>query len=583
MLFRSKAATTPVSQPSSPANQNAGNAAPFEQVIKGAERQDGLIPVWRKQDKVWLELSPSMLGKPLFMSPKIASGIGEAGLFGGLMQSRSASVGRPQWVEFRKSFQLVQLVAVNSQYTAQQGTPTARAVEAAFSSSLLASTAVASAPHTKTGAVLVEANGLLMGDILGLSPQLQRAYRQSYALDARNTTIQKASSDENALVLEVNQHFATGSVSQAAPVSGGIGGLLLGASPTVPSSVPDPRSFFIQVHYSFTPLPSQQLPRRVSDARVGFFTSSVVDFTNDLVRNPRQRFINRWRLEKKDPKAALSAPIKPIVFWLDPSIPEGYRATIAECVLEWNKAFEAIGFQDAIEVKQAPADNKFDTLETGHASIRWMTNSQPMFGAIGPSHVDPRSGEILDADIALESLSSRAIRAAKVQYFSHSPESCEQPEYGAEQLGLGLDILTHGGPIDPDSPEVRAFVLAYLKDTTMHEVGHALGLRHNFKASRWHTAEELAHPLLGKEQGNSASVMDYAPINLPQPGQPMAAPFQTTLGPYDYWAIEYGYKPLSEDSQVAQAELQQIAARSSDPKWQDKLAYGTDEIGRAHV
>jgi hypothetical protein len=585
----SSAASSVASGPAATTSSAPATTQPaFDQVIKGAERQDGLLPIWKRQEKVWIELPASAFGKPLFLSPKLASGIGEAGVFGGLMQSRWAQVGRPQWVEFRKVQQQVQLLAINAAYTAQKDTPQAKAVQAAFSPSLLGSVPLASAPHAKSGAVLIEANALLLSDLLGVAQHLQRTYRQSYGLDVRNSAVTQSRSQPNSLEFEVSQHFATAGIA----AGGGAPGVPMSS---VPLSVPDPRSMFVTVHYSLTALPETPMPTRAADPRVGFFTTTVADFTDDLARTPRQRFINRWRLEKKDPAAALSEPVKPIVFWLDPSIPDAYRPTITEGILEWNKAFEAIGFKNVIEVKTPPNDKPFDTLETGHTSIRWMTNSQPMFGAIGPTHVDPRTGEILDADIGLESLSSRAIRTVRSQFFSlgspamqgvaadtheHSaqqPDACIHGAQAAEQLGLALDVLEAQGVLDPDSPQVKAFVLAYLKDTTMHEVGHTLGLRHNFRASRWHTAEELTDPILTKAKGNSASVMDYAPINLPLPGQRAGAPFQTTLGPYDYWAIEYGYKPLPDDKAQAQATLRTIAQRSADPAQADALAFGTDE------
>ncbi len=596
LLLAACAATPVPNKPNSPATTGPANAsqaavaagAPnptspppsaqpaFDLVIKGAERQDGLLPIWRRQDKVWIELRPDAFGKPLFLSPKLSSGIGEAGVFGGLMQSRWAQVGRPQWVEFRKVQQQVQLLAINAAYTAQAGTPQARAVQAAFSPSLLGSVPLASAPHAQSGAVLIEANPLLLADLLGVAQHLQRTYRQSYALDGRNSAVLQARPQSKSVVFEVSQHFATGVIA-AGPGAPGVPGS------SAPTSLPDPRSLFVTVHYSLSALPEQTMPRRAADPRVGFFTSTVADYTDDLARTPRQRFINRWRLDKKDPAAAVSEPVQPIVYWLDASIPDAYRSTITEGILAWNKAFEAIGFRNAIEVRTPPADQPFDTLETGHTSIRWMTNSQPSFGAIGPTHVDPRSGEILDADIALESLSSRAIRTITSQFVTpsgdhsaHAP-NCEHAAAAAEQLGLALDLMSLAAPLDPDSPEVKAFVLAYLKDTTMHEVGHTLGLRHNFRASRWRTAEQLRDPVLTQAQGNSASVMDYLPINLPEPGQRAGAPFQTTLGPYDYWAIEYGYKPLPADPAEAQAALRAIAQRSADPAMTEALAFGTDE------
>lgn len=581
------ASTAPTSASPSPSAANAPGNTPFQTVIQGAQRQSGLLPLWRKEDKVWLELSPQSLNKPLFFSPKLASGIGEGGLFGGLMQSRWAQVGRPQWVTFRQVHKQVQLLAVNAAYTALPGTPQARAVEAAFSPSLLGSVPVASAPHPESGAVLIELTPLLQSDLLGLGMQLQRTYRQGYSLDARNSSVLSARATPDRLVFEVSQHFA--SANLAAPTPGAAVGAT-GSTPnaSTPQAVPDPRSLFLTTHYTLSALPAQPMRPRPADARVGYFTTSVTDFTDDLARTPRQHFINRWRLSKKDPNAPLSEPVQPIVFWLDPSIPEAYRSTITEGVLVWNRAFEAIGYRNAIEVRAPQPGQSIDTLATGQASIRWMTNAQPRFGAIGPSHVDPRTGEILGADIALESLSSRSIRTVRSQiltstalHVEHADDThgaaCQHGDLAAEQLALGLDVLEAQGVIAPDSPQVRDFVLAYLKDTTMHEVGHTLGLRHNFRASRWRTAQELTHPLLTAEHGISASVMEYSPINLPAPGQSAGAPFQTTLGPYDFWAIAYGYGDLPDDTAQASAALKSLAQRSADPAQADALAYGTDE------
>ena len=506
------------------------------------------------------------------------------------MQSRWAQVGRPHWVTFRQVHKQVQWLAVNAAYTAQAGTPQARAVEAAFSPSLLGSAPVASAPHPESGATLVELTPILLSDLLGLGMQLQRTYRQTYILDVRNSSIVSARATPTQIVFEVRQHFASSNLAApAANASSGPSGSSTSTnSPSTPTSVPDPRSLFLTTHYTLSALPAQPMRPRPADARVGYFTTSVTDFTDDLARTPRQHFINRWRLSKKDPNAPLSEPVQPIVFWLDPSIPEAYRSTITEGVLIWNRAFEAIGYRNAIEVRAPQPGQSIDTLATGQASIRWMTNAQPRFGAIGPSHVDPRTGEILGADIALESLSSRSIRTVRSQiltstalHLEHADDAhgaaCQHGDLAAEQLALGLDVLEAQGVIDPDSPRVRDFVLAYLKDTTMHEVGHTLGLRHNFRASRWRTAQELTHPLLTAEHGISASVMEYSPINLPAPGQSAGAPFQTTLGPYDFWAIAYGYGDLPDDTAQASAALKSLAQRSADPAQADALAYGTDE------
>jgi len=568
-----------------PAVAAAGGLRPFADVVKDAKRSDGVFAFWQKDDKVWLELKPDDFNRPFFLSPKLKTGIGERNFYGGLMQDDGI-------VEFRRIHNQVQLIWLNVGYVATPGTPEAAAIEAGYSPSLLASAPVLSLPEPERKSVLVEANSLLLADLLAFGMELQRSYRQGYAFDARNSAITQVRSTPDALVFEVLGHYATASISVPQP------GMPPGLAPSAPRSLPDPRSLFLTIHYSLARLPSEPMHGRRADARIGYFESGRYDFSNDLQRTPRQRFVNRWRLEKKDPSAALSEPVKPIVYWLDRTIPAKYRASITAGVLEWNKAFEKIGFKDAIRVEVQPENADFDTLDFGRASIRWMTNASPTFGAVGPSHTDPRSGEILDADIGIESLSSRSIRAARSQILSGgiddafgpvnpSPEQlarllagrlCIYGDAAAEQMTYASDVLEARGDLEPGSPEAEAFVNAYLKDVTMHEVGHTLGLRHNFRASRVYTQQQLADPAFTKANGIAGSVMEYAPINLnaaDEPRERYGTPFNDTLGPYDYWAIEYAYKPLPSGLTAAEerAALEKIASRSAEPL----LAYGTDE------
>ncbi len=585
-------ASGPASPPAAVVPPAPGQPPAFATVIKDAKKIDGLFTAWVKDERLWIELRPEDFDKPFFLSPKLSQGIGENLLFGGLMLG-------PRLVQFHKVHNVVQLVIVNNQQIAKAGTPEARAVASAISPSLLGSNLVASAPHPDRKSVLVDAGPIFLSDLMALGTQLQRTYRQGYGLDSRNSAVVVVRGKPDLLVIETSQHFATASI--AVPTPGAPPGAPL---PTVPSGVPDPRSLFLGVHYSLASLPAVPMAARVADPRVGHFLTRVDDFSDDLARQPRQRFINRWRLEKKDPAAEVSEPVKPITYWLDRNIPLKYRATITAGVLEWNKAFEKAGFKEAIVVKQQPDDADWDTLDAGVASVRWMVNREPVFGAIGPSHTDPRTGEILDADIGMESLSPRNLRQmrarilggtgtaaaaqewAEVLQIGQTPAfdgalaapwsaqaalQCRHGEFAAEQLGYALDVLTARGELDPDSPEAQQFVLDYLKDTTMHEVGHTLGLRHNFRASRAISAKQVSDPDFTKREAFTGSVMEYAAVNLPRTGEPAPAPFQATLGSYDYWAIEYAYKPIAAAQEAA--ELQRIAGRSGEPG----LAFATDE------
>jgi hypothetical protein len=610
-----RAAGRPAGSASAAVPPSLANLPTFASFTKDAHRIEGLFPMWQKEGQVWIELKPEDFDKALFFSPKISQGLGEPGFYGGSMASRYADWGAPQVVEFQRIHSAVQLVALNETFRAQPGSPASYAVAAAYARSLLASTPIVAQPAAGTGAVLIEANNLFLSDLLGMGIHLQQAFRQNYLPDPRNSYFADVRGTADELVFEVTEHYATSTIQLAAPhAAPGT------PVPTVPNFVPDVRSIFLGLHYSIAKLPDKPMEPRPADPRVGFFTTTVADFTNDNERTPRERFVNRWRLEKKDPEAPLSEPVKPITYWLDRSIPVKYRGAITRGILEWNKAFERIGFKDAIVVKVEPDDAAFDTLDVGATSVRWMVNAAPSFGAIGPHHVDPRTGEILDADIAIESLSSRNQRAERAQVLDlgaqfdwpalletpldelpslpgapvtppaqpgsllallgagmnpRDPQACMAGDYEAEELGYGLDVLELRDGVDPAGPEADAWVQAYLMDVTMHEVGHTLGLRHNFRASRLYGDAQISDPQFTSTHALAASVMDYLPVNLPLEGQTGGTPFQATIGPYDYWAIEYAYKPLppGQTPEQRRAELLAIAARDSQPG----LEYGTDE------
>jgi hypothetical protein len=317
---------------------------------------------------------------------------------------------------------------------------------------------------------------------------------------------------------------------------------------------------------------------RVADARVGYFNTTTYDFSDNEKRSPKQKFVNRWRLEKKDPGAALSEPKQPIVYWLDKNIPEKYRPAITDGILEWNKAYEKIGFKNAVVVKQQKSEDDFDTSDLRHASVRWFIGKDVPFGARGPSATDPRSGEILDADIEL---SEEMTRIYTTRFNEDTPRPigmvkrngalCSYAEMKFSEIAFAMELLNARGEIEYGSPQAEQFLVDGLRDLMAHEVGHTLGLRHNFRASTIYNETQVSDAEFTKAQGLSGSVMDYNPLNLSLPGQKQGTYFMNTLGPYDYWAIEYGYKPFSKETEGA--EIAKIAGRSNEPL----LAYATDE------
>ncbi len=566
--------------PATPAAPLPGQPRAFADVVKDAKETAGLFRVWQKDDKVWLEIGPDQFDVPFHFQMNHARGVGEQRVYGGMM-------GPGHVAQFRKLGNNVQFIARNMQFGAKAGSPIAAAVGEAFSDSLLGSAAVASQPHPERKSVLVELNALLLTDLPAASYFAYGVHQRGYVFDARNSSIERVYATDDSVSARVQAHYANPKASlPPAPTAG----------PTPPSpypafdTLPDRRSLFLGLQYSFTKLP-EPMPPRVADPRVGHFVDEVWDFTDDRNRTPRQYLVQRWRLEKKDPTAALSEPVKPIVYWIDRNVPEKYRGAVRDGILEWTKAFEKIGFKDAIRVEIQPETADWSTADARHAAVRWFAGTDTPF-AIGPVSTDPRTGEILDAAVAIpdswargdrrlvrEDLNTASLWPAFDAYktaLGYDPRACTLATDALAEAQFGLDLLQERGDIAPDSPEADAFVLASLKEVTMHEIGHTLGLRHNFRASTVYPLDKLSDAEFTRANGLAGSVMDYQPVNLALSGEAQGEYHQSTLGPYDYWAIEYAYKPL--DPAGEKQELARIAARgATDPR----LAFSSDQESMA--
>ena len=535
----------------------------FADVIKDAKATPGYFTLYQHEEKIWIEITPEQLEREFFFALSYTHGVGERGIYGGRM-------GGSHIVYFHKISNQMQLLARNYEFRAQPNLPVARAVREGFSDSLLASAIVVSQPHPERKSVLVEVNSLLLTDLPGAATQLEAAFRLPYAMDVRNSSFTRVTSQEQQTTFQVSAHYV---IAKLPPPP-----LVPSSAPTVPPplNLPDPRSLFLGIHYSFSPLPAPMTPR-LADERVGHFTTSFLDYSDDLNPETRVHYVRRWRLEKQDPSAELSEPKQPIVFWLDRNIPAKYQQAVIDGILEWNKAFEKIGFKDAVRAELQPADADFDTADTKHASIRWYLGSD-VGSAVGPSQADPRTGEILDADIRMSDVFGRSSRRVIVEevprpqaFGADAAEFCSYGSQMIEEMDFALDILEARGDLSPDSPEAAKFVQDYVKEVIIHEVGHTLGLRHNFRSSTIYSDEQLRDKEFTGKNGLTGSIMDYTPFNLATKAERQGQYAMTTIGPYDYWAIEYAYKPMAPEKE--KEELAKIAGRNTEPL----LAYGTDE------
>jgi hypothetical protein len=545
--------------------EKAGDEKPFDTVIKDMDVTKGLFTVYRKADenKTIIEILPEQMDKMFLFAATIEQGTGERGFYGTM-------VGTDFPFTFRRFGKSVQWVIKNTLFTAEENSPSARANAKSFANGILASAKILSKPHPERKSLLIDASELFASrDLPGIAIGLNQAYApSSYSFDKEKSSVVGAKAFPENLLIDVGLHFATD-------------------NPRTPSlTLADARSIPVLAKYEISALEQTDYRPRDADDRVGHFHTVQQDFTSDHPANPYRRYITRWNLQKTDPTAALSTVKEPIVFWLENTIPVEYRPAITEGVLLWNKAFEKIGFKDAVVVKQQPDDADWDPADTRYNTIRWFAGIDATF-AIGPSRANPFTGQIYDADISIsEGIVRNARRVGEElvspisldgqqadQHFGwlwgrNARFECDYASGLAQQAQFGMALLDTRGML---SPEVeQKFMHQYIVELTAHEVGHTLGLRHNFRASSILKEDELFDTKKTAEIGQASSVMDYNPIIIAGKGQVQGDFVPTTLGPYDYWAIEYAYKPIEGDEK---AELHKIAARSSDPM----LPYSTDE------
>ncbi|GHT16834.1 hypothetical protein FACS1894189_1530 [Planctomycetales bacterium] len=588
---------------------------PIKEALPDAKKIDGLFTFYQKKDELYAEIKGGNLNTDYLISTAIAQGSGWYEI-GGM-------TGDDILWQFRKVNDKIQVVRRNIKFKADAGTPEEKAVQVAYSDSILFS-------------LPIFALGEGGGDVINLAPLFKTGSLVGHYFDSSRTIWGDVKGFPN------NMEFR---------VKGTVSGRRSSASP-------DPSAIGITVHYSISKLPSGGYNVRKADPRIGYFTVEHHNFNQAAEDDHKIRYINRWNLQKADSSAKLSPPKKPIVFWIEKTVPYKYRDAVKQGILEWNKAFEKVGFVNAIEVRQQADSDTWDAEDINYTTFRWITSDVTF--AMGPSRVNPLTGEIVDADIIFDASwvdfyrekfdysiadigggtkskepFARYIERMKRAGKKDGTENKEDNDASAHQHGTGLNncqcsyakekasqfallalalaaedednkedakneeektdeakkddakdgekkdetkedekkddkkdtAKKEGTKTEKDKSEkekarkekLEQFILDGIKDVVMHEVGHTLGLRHNFQASSWLTLEEINRPDRSKEYGIAGSVMDYLAINLVPKGEFQGDYFMTTLGPYDHLAIEYGYKTDANEK-----ELSKIASRQAE-------------------
>ena len=532
----------------------------FEKLVEGAEVSLGFFDLYMKEGRLYLAVPADRLGQEFLMDMRVAQGIGALGLFAGT----TLSTFEMDLMALEKHGENVLLVQRPHRFGAASDDRAAAAVSVSVGSSVVESADVeAIRPDS---ALVLDVTSWFLSDLSGVG----RLTRQS----ARGSNGQSGSTS-----FDRSRSYIDGVSSF--PENTNIRAMLTfrsGQPGRIPS-VADGRYIPVTIHYTLAQLPERPMERRIADDRVGNFMTVHKDFSVEDSTFFR-RYVNRWRLEPGERVGDRWRPLEPITYYIDRTVPDEYRGWFKEGVENWNTAFEAAGWVDAIRALDLPEDA--DPNDIRYAVLRWNTSDDPGYGAIGPSKVDPRTGEILDADILFEANHFRSFRntwrnivnpvtAAEAFEMGLGVGEFEAPDpntMGLELPGFASALEAQGtlaglvlaarDELDPGDPLPNELLRQYTTWLVMHEVGHTLGLRHNFRSSASTPMDRLHNTEFTGRNGVYSSVMDYPTVNLARPGEQNGDYYTYRAGSYDRWAISYAYTQSQDDANDIAREVSDL-------------------------
>lgn len=541
-----------------------GGEKKFEEVVKDLDRIEGLFTFYHdpKTNQYYMEIRPEQLGTTYLCSMMREAGDG--------LYYDSGSMGPSFPFELEKTGKTIRMLHRNVYYRADAGAPIETAVERGLTNSVFGSADLECAPKDDGGSFLIDPGKIFLKDHWAVGAELGER-KLDYSMDKDGSYFGTVKSFPMNSEIETVVHFTS---NKPRPTE---------------MRIPDSRSMIHHYRFSLVEIPESDYVPRFADDRVGHFTTQFQDFTNVEKDTPYTWYINRWNLKKQDPDAALSPPVQPIVYWIANTVPVQYRDAVREGAELWNKAFEKIGFDHAVVVKQMPDDADWDPADVRYNTIQWIVSPGGGY-AVGPSNANPFTGEIYAADVRVSADFVRAFFNEYEQYIDpltaysdivdglnarpDPAHSCDYANGLATQAGFGADLLMADGLIDTDSPEYRKYVHDGIVDLIVHEVGHTLGFRHNFRGSTIHDLHQVHDTDLTAREGVSGSVMDYNPVNIAPKGEPQGSFWCNSLGAYDYWAVEYAYTETDAATPEEERDtLDAIASKSVNPLF----TYGTDE------
>lgn len=545
-----------------PKENGAAKDAPkkITEVVKTCAKTEGLFTFYRDSTTgiTHMLIKEEQLNKEYIYFSQFSNGVLEAWSFRGAYASTMV-------FKIQKHYNKLEFVFQNTSSYFDPKHPVSRAADANMSNSTLASLKIAAQNDGKTE-FLVDADQLFLRELfLQVKPPMFPGQGPENftlgELDKDKTKILNIRSYPANSDLEVEYSYTKNNT------------LVWGSR-----AIADGRYVSVKVYHSLIEMPQNDYQPLYDDPRIGYFIEEVSDMTTLNTINYRD-LVHRWHLKKKDPNAAVSEPVEPITWWIENTTPLDIRPIIKRAGEQWNLAFEKAGFKNAVVIKEQPDDANWDAGDIRYNVLRWTSSPYLPFGGYGPSFVNPRTGQILGADIMLEyftlanSLRSEKLMGTEASLYPRFPEQphrhksftyCEAADYAHENHLFGnLALKAMGGSKLEESKMVEEF----LHFLILHEMGHTLGLNHNMKSSQLHPIKDIHNMEITGKMGLTGSVMDYPMVNFSNDRSKQGHYFTKVPGTYDMWAIQWAYTPGIGDS-----ERKKMLDRSTEPQ----LMFGND-------
>ncbi|MDH3418743.1 MAG: zinc-dependent metalloprotease [Gammaproteobacteria bacterium] len=528
-----------------------------------SDRIEGLFTLFRNREsgETHLLIKPDQLNREFIYFAVSINGVRQGGHFRGNFRENRI-------ISLRRHYDRIEFHYENTAFYFDPAHPLSRASTANISPALLASVEIA-AEDEETGDLLIGVDELFVNENLlqiKATPDPDQGPKDAFRLGNLSDDKTKITAIRSyPLNTDIQVEYV---YDNPAPVVQGN------------EEITDSRYVSISVQHSLIAVPENDYEPRFTDHRMGYFSQQITDLTQDHP-TPYRDLVERWHLVKQDPDAEISAPVEPIVWWIENTTPMEFRDAVREGVLAWNSAFEKIGFRNAIEVRVQPDDADWEAEDVRYNVLRWTSSPDPLFSGYGPSFTNPRTGQIIGADIMLEYattlrrvqyqriLSSLGGQAAAVPAgLAHEVCSFAHDLQVSHAFGrFAVNALNLGSAVE------KQVLREFLIDLVLHEVGHTLGFAHNFAGSQMLSHDELYDRSSVDRAGLYATVMDYTDIHVAPPGREQTNFFTVVPGPYDDWIVEYSYSQGIDDTDAEQQRLASIAARSTQPS----LLFGADD------